>query len=260
MSMLRIVTLLFAFVLIAGSLPAHAQDDNSDSDQGAARLDVRISQLEEQMRRMEGTIEQLSFQNKQLKSQLDKANGDIQYRLQALEKQQSAAPAPAASAPPAASSDQMQPVQPATDSDSFNDSPAPAAASEQFANSRDHYNYAFRLMNQAQYAEAGNSFAAFVHKYPHDPLIGNAFYWLGETYYVRRDYLKAADNFRQGYEAMSSGPKAADNLLKLAMSLDAMKKDKEACVVLKQVVAKYPSSASSVRPRAEQEMNRIGCN
>jgi tol-pal system protein YbgF len=255
-----------ALLASALSLPAQAQySDSSDTPpevSNTARMDVRISQLEEQMRRMEGTIEQLSFENKQLKGQLDKSAADTQYRLQALEKQaasaqQPAAPAPAAGQPPADNADQMQPVQPAPGAENRVDTASPA--SPQFASARDHYNYAFRLMNQAKYAEAGSSFAAFTHQYPHDPLIGNAFYWLGETYYVRRDYVRAADNFRQGYEAMPSGPKAADNLLKLAMSLEALKKDKEACVVLRQVASKY-DGAGSVKPRAEQEMNRIGCN
>jgi tol-pal system protein YbgF len=214
-------------------------------------MDVRIAQLEEQMRRMEGTIEQLSYQNKQLKAQLDKAVADTQYRLQALEAKQPATPsvaaAPAQAAPPAGATE--------------NPAEAPVATepAQHFDSSRDHYNFAFHLMNQAKYAEAGDSFADFTRQYPHDPLIGNAFYWLGETYYVRKDYLRAADNFRQGYEAMPSGPKGADNLLKLAMSLEALKKDKEACIVLKQVTLKYDGTGS-IKPRAEQEINRIGCN
>jgi tol-pal system protein YbgF len=253
---------LAALMMFATPVCAHAQDEENGEISNSARLDVKLSQLEEQMRRMEGTIEQLSFENKQLKAQLDKSNSDTQYRLQQLEKGPAAAAQPAPVSAPRDNGDGMQPVQPANN-DNYDGtaSAPPQAQSEQFANSRDHYNHAFRLMQQAKYADAGNSFAAFTHRYPHDPLIGNGFYWLGETYYVRREYMQAADNFRQGYEAMPSGPKAADNLLKLAMSLDAMKKDKEACVVLHQVVSKYGNgSSNSVRPRAEQEMNRIGCN
>jgi tol-pal system protein YbgF len=259
--------LLSALLFTSAMNPAFAQDSD-EQDVGAARLDVKLAQLQEQMRRMEGTIEQLSYQNKQLKAELDKANTDNQYRLQALETKINAAPvAPAAGATPSApvaengsqtvdNGDQMQPVQPAPQEGSADAAPA----SEQFPSARDHYNYAFRLMNQAKYAEAGGSFAAFTRQYPHDPLIGNAFYWLGETYYVRRDYMQAADNFRQGYEAMPAGPKAADNLLKLAMSLEALKKDKEACIVLHQVETKYGNAPGNIGTRAEQEMNRVGCN
>ena len=98
-----------------------------------------------------------------------------------------------------------------------------------------------------------------VKQYPKDPLAGNAFYWLGETFYVRRDYVKAADSFRQGFEALPSGPKAPDNLLKLSMSLNALKRDKEACVVLKQLVSKFGKTSAATKDKAQAEISRIGC-
>ena len=84
-------------------------------------------------------------------------------------------------------------------------------------------------------------------KHPKDPLVGNAYYWQGETYYIRRDYVNAADSFRQGFEALPTGPKAPDNLLKLAMSLNALNRDKEACVVLGQVISKYKNGLPQCR-------------
>ena len=61
-------------------------------------------------------------------------------------------------------------------------------------------------------------------------------------------------------QALPDGPKAADNLLKLAMSLDALGRDKEACVVLQQVVTKFKKSSTSVTDKATQERKRIGCS
>ncbi len=276
MNMLRYPAfhLLAALMFSAAATAAWAQyGDNQDSgdtagDSNTARLQVELTQLEEQIRKLQGRIEEVSFENKQLKAELDKSNGDMQFRLGVLEKKQATAVASAAPAPN--DSSQLKPVEPATQAQDSNDIPtsadataaaAPAAAPlPKFANPREHYNYAFKLLNQAKYTEAGDAFAAFTQKYPKDALIGNAYYWLGETYYVRHDYVKSADDFRLGYESLPTGPKAADNLLKLAMSLDALNKDKESCIVLKQVVAKFGSVSSSAKSRAEQEMNRIGCN
>jgi len=128
-----------------------------------------------------------------------------------------------------------------------------------FSTPRELYNYAFRLLNQTQYEEAATAFDAFTKKYPKDPLVGNSFYWEGETYYIRRDYVNAADNFRQGFEALPEGPKAADNLLKLAMSLNALSRDKEACLVLQQIATKFKKTSSSIVDKAEGEQKRIGC-
>lgn len=127
------------------------------------------------------------------------------------------------------------------------------------ATPRELYNKAFELLNQGDYPGAESAFAQFTSEYKEDPLIGNAWYWLGETHYVRRDYVKAADSFRQGFSMMEDGPKAGDNLLKLAMSLAALEKDNEACVVLKQVDSNYSSNSSALKGKTEQELKRLGC-
>lgn len=280
-SRFRFVSLLFFACMCAVPFALRAQypDDSAPENTQAAvaRLQVKISELEEEIRNLRGKIEQMSYENQQLKEQMQKSQTDVNFRLDAIEKKQAAAvtPAPAAAVQPRQQADntpdsgQLQPVEEPADQDSSENSDdgnsnapatiAPVSSIPKFATPRDHYNYAFKLLNQAKYPEAGAAFSAFTKQYPKDPLIGNAWYWLGETYYVQRDYVRAADDFRQGYESMPTGPKAPDNLLKLAMSLNAIKKDKEACVILKQVVAKFGSSGS-MRQRAEQEINTIRCN
>lgn len=253
--LISLLSLALAFSIVGQT---HAQEDSdTGGDANAARIQVKISQLEEQIRKLQGMVEQASYENRQLKSQLEKTDKDVDYRLTTLEKAQQA---PQQNSEPQQESDSSK-LHPVESHSSDADSSAGATALPKFKNSRDHYNYAFRLLNQGdKYAEAGDAFAAFTKAYPKDPLIGHAYYWQGETWYVRRDYVKAADNFRLGYEAMPAGPKAGDNLLKLAMSLNAVKKPKEACIVLKQVVAKFGNPSNSIKSRAEQEMNTIGCN
>lgn len=124
---------------------------------------------------------------------------------------------------------------------------------------REHYNRAFRLLNQTRYEEAGSAFEQFTKKFSDDPLIGNAYYWLGETRYIQRDYVKAADSFRQGFEALPNGPKAPDNLLKLAMTLRALNRNDDACTVLGQIKVKFKNSSTSLLEKVEQERTRIGC-
>jgi len=144
--------------------------------------------------------------------------------------------------------------------DNKTDAPAEKQPVPDFKTPREHYNYAFKLLNQTQYEDAAAAFEAFAKKYPKDPLVGNAFYWEGETYYIRHDYSIAADDFRQGFEAAPEGPKAADNLLKLALSLDALNRDKEACIVLHQIIGKFKKSSSSTASKAESEQKRLKCH
>ena len=233
-----------------------------------AQLEVRLSAIEDQLRELRGKTEENENSARKVADALTKFQKDTEFRFSEL-----APPIPPATTQPVvAKIDGKQPTisapsqaiastagtlrAPDNSAKSGGD-----AASEQtnFASPREHYNYAFRLLNQTQYEESAAAFEAFTKKYPKDPLVGNAFYWEGETFYIRRDYVNAADNFRKGFEALPEGPKAADNLLKLAMSLNAVSRDKEACLVLQQVVSKFKKTSASVSDKAEQEQKRIGC-
>lgn len=217
---------------------------------GGGNTEVRLSAMEEELRRLRGRVEENEFEAKRNGEALTKLQRDVDFRLNALEQKG----APAATDAEAARQTPKGNLPEAKDGID----PKPDA-DQQFESSREHYNYAFRLLNQTRYEDAATSFKSFIAKYPKDQLIGNAYYWLGETHYIRRDYVKAADNFRQGFEAMPNGAKAADNLLKLAMSLSAMKNTKDACTVLTQVGVKFKDSSPAVAQKAETERGRIGC-
>lgn len=231
-----------------------------------AQLEVRLSAIEESVRSLRGRVEESEFQTRKVAEQLEKLQRDVEYRFSQAGGQLPAAttvvtptPRPAAPAPAEAAPLPPDTSGRTTAGDGVLRLPEATPPDGSFATPREHYNYAFRLLNQTQYEAAAAAFAAFTQQYPKDPLVGNAYYWEGETFYIRRDYVKAADNFRKGFEALPEGPKAADNLLKLAMSLDALNRDKEACVVLSQIVTKFKKSSTSVTDKATQEQKRIGC-
>jgi tol-pal system protein YbgF len=246
---------------------------------GSAELEVRLSAIEEQLREMSGKAEENEFKIRKLTENLDKLQRDTDFRFGELAHAPVAQPTPANTLAPVSGQRKVpdenlkaevdknvrslgktvDTVPPPSTANTPDNNAADDALETEFANSRDHYNYAFRLLNQTQYDKASESFAAFIKKYPKDPLVGNAYYWQGETFYIRRDYVKAADSFRQGFEELPSGPKAPDNLLKLAMTLNALKRDKEACVVLGQVVSKFKTTSAAVSQKADQERKRIDC-
>jgi tol-pal system protein YbgF len=242
-------------------------DDGSTAAGGAgnaAQMGVRISSLEEQLRQLQGQVEQAGHQARQAQQQMQQMQKDTDFRLQELEQRMFAlgqqapaaatapAPAAAAAAPAALPAPTEAAAEPAP-------AAAPAAAAASNLGPNEQYNQAFRLLNQSKYDEAYTGFKQFADRYPNDPLVGNAYYWMGETFYVRRNYTQAADHFRQGFEAMPKGPKSGDNLLKLAMSLTALNRNSEACIVLRQVVKDYTGKSSAVVSKANNEMSRVGC-
>jgi tol-pal system protein YbgF len=121
------------------------------------------------------------------------------------------------------------------------------------------YNYAFGLLKQADYSNAENALRAFVHQHPGSALAGNAEYWLGETYYARGRYADAAVIFAEGYKNYPKGAKAADDLLKLGMSLARANQAHNACIALNQLDHDFPHAGQAVKSRAVAERKRLGC-
>src|SRR5262249_61806786 len=83
----------------------------------------------------------------------------------------------------------------------------------------DQYYFALSYITQQDYPAAEDAFRAFVQQHPDHSLAGNAQYWLGETYYARHKYAEAARAFAEGYKRYPKGPKGADDLFKLGISL-----------------------------------------
>lgn len=242
----------------------------------AASMQVQLGNMQDEIRKLRGSLEENQFQVKQLNDKLDKLQKDTEKRLSDMSSAQPAAAAPKPGAPLINTAAPEEHIDTSGESHEIKEgdianAPEPGkttagsgvlekpSGTENFDSPRDEYNYAFRMLNQTQYDDAAKYFKKFISDYPKDPLIGNAYYWLGQTYYTRHDYVKAADNFRQGFEVLPGGPKAADNLLMLSMSLSATNKDKEACVVLGQISVKFKDSEPSVVKKAQAEYNRIGC-
>ncbi len=224
----------------------------------AGQLQVRFTQIDEEMRQIRGLVEQAQFQNKQTADSLKKFSDDVDYRLHALEQKQSeaAVAAPAFAAQAAA---EPEPAASASQPATAPSTAAAIAATGNFPDANSLYTYALKQQNEKKYAEAGASFDAFVKKYPTDPLAANAYYWLGESQYARNDYTRAAESFRKGFETNPDGQKAPDNLYKLAMSLAEIKRKTESCVVLNQVVTKYQETAPRTASKAQTAMTSMQC-
>jgi tol-pal system protein YbgF len=121
------------------------------------------------------------------------------------------------------------------------------------------YNNAFGLLKRADYPAAEEALRAFLQQHPNDPLAGNAQYWLGESYYARGKYAEAAGAFAEGYKRYPRSPKAADDLLKLGMSLGRANQKQNACIALIQLDHDFPHAGSTVKDRAAAEKKRLGC-
>jgi tol-pal system protein YbgF len=121
--------------------------------------------------------------------------------------------------------------------------------------SRDRLGY----LMQRDYGAAQAAFEDFLNLYPKDSLAGNAQYWLGEAHFVRGEYTAAAGAFLKGYQNYAGNARAADSLLKLAMSLDRLGQKDAACSSYSELNTRFPDAPENVKTRAKSERQRISC-
>ena len=219
----------------------------------AARIELRMNALEEALRRTTGQVETFDFRIQQLESRLS----GLDERLLAVERSQleletsSAADATADGDAPAAEGDQQALADPSQ--------PTGSAIALPNGSPEEQYEFAFGLLRQAKYADAQSALEQFLQGNGEHSLAGNAKYWLGETFYVRGDYQSSALIFAEAYREYPDSQKAPDNLLKLGMSLANLGDIENACGTLSELLRIYPRAASSIRSRAEREMQRMEC-
>ncbi|MBL8659660.1 MAG: tol-pal system protein YbgF [Rhodospirillales bacterium] len=240
----------------------------------AARMEVRQSESEEELRALTGRVEDLNYQVQQLSEKLDKLAADIDYRLNQAgapqETQPGATPSLMPPPPPSpAEARQPGPVQGSSGQTVPGREPRPLgsiapgaadAAGAPAETPKQEYAQAYDLLRRGQYEQAASAFSAFLDRHPSDPLAENARYWLGESFYARGDYARAVDVFVQGYQANKTGAKAPDTLLKLGMSLSALGKAKEACATFRELAKAFPDASPAVKEKEAQESRRAGCS
>ncbi|PKQ05426.1 MAG: hypothetical protein CVT72_09535, partial [Alphaproteobacteria bacterium HGW-Alphaproteobacteria-11] len=152
---------------------------------GAADAQSRIFELEEQVRRLNGNLEEMGHRIEQVSQEMQRFKADTDLRFQDAQ-----GGGGASAALGEASGGAMAPV------DDDGEGPGPATAEGTLGTApvasvlpqgtpQVQYDFAIDLMKRGQYDQARAAFVEFLQLHPKDTLAGNAQYWLGETYYAQ---------------------------------------------------------------------------
>jgi tol-pal system protein YbgF len=251
-----------------GAAPA-APGGSIPSGDYAVRLEQRLNDLEGQMTRMTGTIETLMHSNSELSAQVERMSKDYEARFKDLEGRGGAGGPTAALSPQEDSPTRgsapanIGTLSPRDLSAAPKGEPAPQQRASLPAGSpQQQYDYAYGLLDKARteadYSNAARAFQDFLAKNPSGPLASAARYWMGQSYFVNKDYQTAASIFLEGYQKDQKGQKAPDTLLKLGMSLTRLDKKREACATFDKLSKDFPSAANGFK-NLPGERKRAGC-
>ena len=219
---------------------------------------VKLGEMDENLRDMVGRLDMMEHNIKTLEEKINVINKDVDVRLKMIEGKPiedsgmgTNAPAkkfdaPVAQGAPAAviggaiaKGDDLPKVNTKT--------------AEQI------YQEGMDAINAGKNDEAAEKFTAVLTKFPDHKLAANAQYWLGESYYGKKDYAKAAVAFAKGYEKYKDGNKGADNILKLGMSMQMLGKKDEACTAFVNLPKEFPNAAANLKNKASQMAKELEC-
>ena len=185
-------------------------------------LETRVNELTDQ-------IEQINHKNDILLKKLDALSADVEFRFKELESKNKAVKVEAAKKP----------------------------ADPKLA--RSEFEQAYALLKEQKYEEAEVALAEFIKNYPSSEYTGGAYYWLGESFMLRKRYDKAAVNYIQSFSKFPKNNKADMSMFKLATALNMLGKKKEACEMLAKLKAKNVSLTPAMQKLLQKELGQNKC-
>jgi tol-pal system protein YbgF len=106
----------------------------------------------------------------------------------------------------------------------------------------DLYKDAYETYQKGDFEGARRKFEAFLKQYPNTELSDNAQFWIGETYYGKKDYEKAILEYEKAIAKYPEGDKVPAALLKQALAFLELGDKTNGRNLLKRVMERYPHS------------------
>ncbi len=113
---------------------------------------------------------------------------------------------------------------------------------EEVLSPEDQFQVAFDNIRDKKWQDAKTSFEKFITNNPTNQLSGSAHYWLGELYILEKNYREAALIFAEGFQKFPESIKAAEMLFKLSQSLYQVDKTTEACKTMEKLIIDFPKN------------------
>ncbi|HPO25478.1 MAG TPA: tol-pal system protein YbgF [Arenimonas sp.] len=266
-STVRICFLLVA-LLATGSAGAQKQSlaervatleqKTSSQTQGASQANVellnRLTQLQSEMKALRDQVETLQNENAQLKERNRVQYIDLDSRIGKFETSGVPAnPAPAtATARPNVSKPAVKPAVSQSTNNSGN------AVATDPANEEAAYGVAFEALKQKDYVESARLFKTFIDTYPQAQLAPNAWYWLGESYYVTQNYEIARQSFEGLLSQFPDSGKVPDGMLKLGYCQAQLGQKDRARNTFNEVLRLYPMSDAARFAQSQLRAMNLG--
>lgn len=208
-----------------------------------SELITQITELQREVQRLRGELEQQGYQVRQLKQQQRQLYTDLDQRLRLLTVPPAVTPALASVEPQTVNVTTPPPV-------ALTSAPAQTAPADPTL-----YDQALEAIKQGDYPKAIAGLTQFLSQKPDAERAESAQYWLAEAFHVNRQLAEAQTAFERLLSTYPNSPKAADVLYKIALiQLDAGNAE-QAKKTFTEVQTRYPNSTAA--RLADQRLRRL---
>lgn len=224
-------------------LESHVQrlDNRMESGQMLDLIQT-VERLQADLRELRGEVERLGNDSESLNRRQRELYLDLDRRLQGIE----AGGRPAGGAEGGAAGAAAIDPRPVT---------AHAAGGGDDGAQRTAYDQAFKLLQEGRYPQAIAAFQQYLQVYPEGRFVDNAQYWLGEAYYVTRDFPTALGEFNRVVAEFPESQKVPDAMLKIGYVHYELKQWDDARNTLTAVAQRVPGT--TIARLAEQRLQRM---
>tara|TARA_B100000676_G_scaffold157593_1_gene155290 strand:+ start:280 stop:1206 length:927 start_codon:yes stop_codon:yes gene_type:complete len=122
----------------------------------------------------------------------------------------------------------------------------------------DQFQLALDLLRNQRFEEAKDSFLLFIEENTDNTLSGTAHYWLGEIYLLKKEYREAVLILGEGFQKFPQSIKAPDMLYKLSESLVLIDKKNDACSTLMKLDKEYPNN--KLKSKVAKKVSELNCS
>lgn len=227
-------------------------ENQASNNTNTSDIIMQNQALQQQIAELKGTIEEQNHQIKSLQEKQKLLYIDVDSRLATLESKltQSNASQPIVENNTAQPTTQSVPQNNTTSQVETvvvdTNTQEPVTTTEiikpQLSTYQDAYDISFAHLRAGRFLESARAFENFIQGYPENELTDDAYYWLGESYYVKRQYPQALAAFKSLTDKYPNSKKAADAWLKTGYSYYEMDDLVKADEVLNSVINNYPNT------------------
>jgi TolA-binding protein len=227
----------------AGAAPSVPSRGSAASGDLVQQLLGRVQELEEENRRLRGRLDVADNNDRQIRAEIEKLRGDLDFRLQALEK---GAGRPAATRPP-----QPGPAAQAQAPASQPPSNAPRTAEKAIADGQ-------AALARRDFPTAEAAAREAIRARP-GPRAQDASLLLGDALMGKRDFQNAALAYDEAFNRNRQGGRAPEAMIGLANAFQGFGARREACETLDNLRSNFPNLSGPQAERAADSRRRAQC-